>query len=289
MQVCWDDPGDDEWDAALDAAGGGALQQSAAYARAMGCLGAHVRRGVLREGGRDVAVVQVIERRGLRLVLRGPVWTADCNRRRALCALARHAGAVVATPEEPLSGLGLVPLVTPRHHAIWSLDAPPDALRATLDPRWRNRLAAAERAGLVIGRNRKGALDSLIEGEARLRSTRGYRALPAAFTQALATTSPEDLIVLDWRQQGAVRAAIAIIRHGRGATYHLAWADDIARRTGVHQAMLWQAAMHLRAHGVRRFDLGDVNTETASGLAHFKLGTGAALHRLGATLWVLPG
>jgi hypothetical protein len=53
--------------------------------------------------------------------------------------------------------------------------------------------------------------------------------------------------------------------------------------------MLYRAACALREEGVRWLDLGSVNTEDAPGLARFKLGTGAALRRLGHTLLVLPG
>jgi hypothetical protein len=44
----------------------------------------------------------------------------------------------------------------------------------------------------------------------------------------------------------------------------------------------------LWAEGVRWLDLGSVDTEKAPGLARFKLGTGAELKRLGATMLVLP-
>ncbi|MGL4236328.1 hypothetical protein [Tabrizicola sp.] len=52
--------------------------------------------------------------------------------------------------------------------------------------------------------------------------------------------------------------------------------------------MLTRAAEALAAEGVRWLDLGSVDTEAAPGLARFKLGTGAGLRRLGATMLVLP-
>ena len=52
--------------------------------------------------------------------------------------------------------------------------------------------------------------------------------------------------------------------------------------------MLWQAALALRAQGVEALDLGAVGSAN-TGLARFKLGTGAALHALGATTLVVPG
>ncbi|MDO9499733.1 GNAT family N-acetyltransferase, partial [Falsiroseomonas sp.] len=106
------------------------------------------------------------------------------------------------------------------------------------------------------------------------------------FTQAL----PEQALRLwQWRQGGRARAMMCFVRHGDWATYHLGHADAAARAAGAHRVLLWQAALALRAEGVRVLDLGDINTEDAPGLARFKLGTGAELHQLGPTALVLPG
>ena len=86
-----------------------------------------------------------------------------------------------------------------------------------------------------------------------------------------------------------MQAAMCFVRHGGTATYHMGWAADAARAQGVHGVMLWQAALALRAEGVGMLDLGQVDHEAAPGLARFKLGTGAALVGLGATVLVLPG
>jgi lipid II:glycine glycyltransferase (peptidoglycan interpeptide bridge formation enzyme) len=85
-----------------------------------------------------------------------------------------------------------------------------------------------------------------------------------------------------------MQAGMAFIRHGTSASYHLAWGSDLARAESVHHLMLTRAAEALFAEGVRWLDLGSLDSERAPGLARFKLGTGAGLRRLGATLLVLP-
>jgi hypothetical protein len=289
MEIDWTCHDEATWSDAADEAGFAAFQQGWSYGVAAAAMGATVRHAVIRDGTQPVALAQVLDRRGLRLVSRGPLWLVSLpvrEKRRILRRLARTFGATLATPEDDLSGPGLVPLVTPRHHAIWDLRPEPWVLRAGLHGKWRNMLASGERTGLRFGKNRSGALATLLAAEARQRASRGYRALPPAFTQALPQAA---LRVWDWRSSGAVQAAMAFVRHGTSASYHLGWAGPVARAKGVHQAMLWQAAMALRAEGVHWLDLGDVNTEEAPGLARFKLGTGAELRRLGATVWVLPG
>jgi hypothetical protein len=256
------------------------FQQSLPYAVAAGASGARVT-WVDLDGGRAL----IVERGRLRLVSRGPVWDQPCgldDQRRALRRLARWPGLTVATPEVALQGFGLMPLVTPMHQAIWRLR--PD-LAAGLAGKWRNRLRASERGGVAVSPGTPATLDRLEANEALQRRARGYRSLPVAFTRALPS---EALRLWEWRQDGEVAAAMAFVRHGRSATYHLGWASDAARRRGVHAVMLMAAATALQAEGVDWLDLGSVDTDRAPGLARFKLGTGAMLRQLGATVLVLP-
>ena len=244
------------------------LQQSAAYAAAVTGCGARVR---WLEGG-----VLAVERGRLRLVSRVALDRAGLRR------LALWPGLTVVTPEDGVAGLGLVPLVTPLHHAVWALG--PD-LRAGMARNWRGHLRQAERAGLRVGRGDAGTLEALIAAEAAQRARRRYRALPDGFTRALPAGA---LRLWEWHQAGAIQAAMCFVVHGQSASYHLGWGSAAARAAGVHQLMLVQAAEALWTEGVRWLDLGSIDGEQAPGLARFKLGTGAALKRLGATCLVLP-
>jgi hypothetical protein len=259
------------------------FQQSDAYAMAARALGARVMRADLGCG-----TALVVERRGMRLITRGPVWTegATADQRCALRRFARGWGVMIATPEHALAGFGLIPLVTPAHHAIWDIGAEISALRAGLAGKWRNRLVAAERAGLRVQRGGDREWAALIAAEAGQRAARGYRALPPAFSGALPQAMRRIWV---WRQGGQVRAAMGFVVDGATASYHLGWADAAARAAGAHGVMLWQAMGALRAEGMRWIDLGLVDDEAAPGLARFKRGTGAGLRRLGATMLVLPG
>ncbi|MBE2276241.1 MAG: GNAT family N-acetyltransferase [Rhodobacteraceae bacterium] len=228
----------------------------------------------------------VLERPGLRLVTRGPHWaegTSGGDRRQALRRLARFPGVLMVTPEEPLRGFGLVPIVTPMAVAFWDLTGD---LRAGMAGKWRNRLARAERSDPRLGRGGAETLRHLVAAEAAQARARGYRGHPAAFTLAL---PPDALRLWEWVHAGQRAAAMAFVVEGAAATWHLSWAAPEARARGIPGLMLTRAAEALQAEGIRRLDLGTVNGEAAPGLLRFKLGTGARLHRLGATAWVLPG
>jgi Acetyltransferase (GNAT) domain len=255
--------------------------QSAPYATAMRACGAQVFTASLSCGQ-----AQVVQRGRLRLISRGPVWedgSAADDRRYALRRLARWPGLTIATLECDPQGVGLIPLVTPGHHAIWYLSG---NLRAGLRGNWRNQLTSAERRGVHPTVGNAATLAHLIACDAAQGRARGYRGYAAGFTKSL----PSDAMRLwEWRHAGQIAAATAFVVHGNSASYHLGWSGPEARKEGVHNVMLWQAAMSLRAEGVRWLDLGSVNDQDAPSLASFKLGTGAALRRLGQTMLVVPG
>lgn len=256
------------------------LPQSQPYMQAAAACGAKVFQA---DFGLGEAVV--VQRGRMRLISRGPVWQAgvpDIDRRAALRRFARWPGLTLVTPEEGVAGFGLIPLVTPTTHAIWDLGGD---IRGRIYRKWRNHLAAAERAGTTFDRDQPGALARLLSQDVVQRRHRGYRTLPPRFTLAL----PMDALRLwEWRHEGRIAAAMGFIRHGATASYHMAWGNDAARRRAIHTLMLWQAAQALRREGVRWLDLGSINTEDAPGLARFKLGTGAVARPLGPTMLVLP-
>jgi hypothetical protein len=269
------------------------LQQSQVYAAACRAQGARLAHARFVEGKRGIGQALLLERRGIRLCLRGPVWAepmSPAQQRVGLRLLARRGAgagaAVLALPDTPVSGFGLVPLMTQRHVALWDLTPDAPALLADMQGKWRNRLTRSLRNGIVADPGTPCHLPELVAAEGAQRRARGYRALSADFTLSLA---PANLRIWLWRSKGRIEASMCFVRHGTWASYHLGHTSPLAREAGAHGVMLWHAAQDLRAEGVETLDLGDVNTEDAPGLAHFKLGTGARLCALGPLCWVLPG
>ncbi|MFP1644851.1 GNAT family N-acetyltransferase [Pontitalea aquivivens] len=279
-----------DWLAALETAGGGAMAQHPGWGDLAVAAGRRVARLELVLGARVIGLVQLTARAGLRLASRGPVWLgpADAGLRRAgLRALAWGGGPLLVTPEHPMAGFGLIPLITARHRAIWDLAPAPDVLRAGLQGKWRNRLGAAERAGLRVRVERDPGW--LLRAEAAQRRARGYRGLPAGFVEAWGRAVPGGVLALGVWRDGVPLAGMIFLRHGSWASYHLGWTGAGGRRLGAHPLLLWQGALRLRAAGVRRLDLGDVDGARGAGLMRFKSGTGAEVRPLGATCLVLPG
>ncbi|WP_052272266.1 GNAT family N-acetyltransferase [Leisingera sp. ANG-M7] len=265
-----------------------ALQQSPEFARAlMAC-------------GQDPLLLDdtlVLHRRlpgGLRLAM---VNRADLTDPAPLLAALR-AGALARTPlilspESPaphLARLGAVPLATPAHAALWDLSGDADQRRAALHPKWRNRLKHGEAQPLRLTRQNlpHDVRHWLFRADAKQQSARGYRSWPIGLTLAYARENKGQVKLFQAFEGKEPVAAILILTHGNAASYHIAHTTTRGKRLSAHPLLLWEAANWLAAKGVCRLDLGLINTEDAPGLARFKLGTGAQLHRLGGTWGLWP-
>ena len=177
------------------------------------------------------------------------------------------------------------------------LTVAPDALRAGLNGKWRNRLVAAERSDIAFTTNgaKPGQYQWLLDAENAQRKSRGYKSLPTAlmaqWQEAKASARSGDKrggVVVYRADAGAGRdrepvAAMLFLLHGSMATYHIGWTSDQGRRNHAHTLILWNAMLDLKARGIRALDLGGVNTASGAGIARFKLGAGGTvLQRAGA-------
>ncbi|WP_323006816.1 hypothetical protein [Pseudorhodobacter sp.] len=287
MDIRWDQASEDEWQARMACHAHMPLRQDWAFGEAMRRLGVKTGRAVIYDAGQAIAAAQVLQRRGLQIIGQGPIWLAEvppARKRRALRCLARHAGATIVTPDAPLSGWGMIPLITAKASALWRIDGTTQALRQGLQAKWRNRLVKAEKTvkpmPLAVPK-----LQALLAQEAAQRRARGYGNLPGV----MALDWSGGIVALGWHAGGALQAGMVFLRHGHCASYFLGWASPAARAAFAHGPILWQAALALRDRGVQVLDLGAVNTENGAGLAHFKLGTGASVVMAGATSLIVPG
>lgn len=296
MEIIWDRIGKDGWGQAtadVDLP----MQQHWTYGDVLARLGRQVRRGEIVRGGQRVGLVQMNSRRvgpvTLSLVGRGPVWLEDLppEERIAACRrIACGAGLVIMTPEQGLFGRGLIPFMTHRHHAVLDLRSGLDTFRNRFAGKWRNRLVRAEAVGLSVcqGGPTPSELEGLLARDAVQQRARGYRALPARFTLAWTQADSGGLRLYRAVYRGWTVATMLMLLHPPTATYHIGWSGKEGRRLNAHQLLLWHAIRDLKGDGYRALDLGDVNTEDAPGLARFKIGSGAEVAPLGATMLVLP-
>jgi hypothetical protein len=201
-------------------------------------------------------------------------------------------GPVILSPETlPPPGLPILPLVSPAHLTTLHLDREDADLRAGLHQKWRNRLNAAKNQGLRVTRqNMPARVDHwLIQRDAAQQRERGYQSWPPALTAAFAQESPGDAKLFAAFSGKVPVAGLLVLRHGARATLHIGHSRPLGRLSSAQNLLMWDAICWLKRKGVRRFELGLIDTEEGAGRARFKLGTGASVRRLGGTwLWWPP-
>ncbi|MCV6584077.1 MAG: GNAT family N-acetyltransferase [Marinibacterium sp.] len=181
-------------------------------------------------------------------------------------------------------------VLTPAWVAELDLSEPPPTRRARMHQKWRNRLRHAEAQPLVLRHAQMPADPDhwLLQAETQQRQARSYRGWPTALTCAYVQLHPRKTHLLTAIEAGKPVAAMLFFRHGNAATYHIGHSTARGRQLSAHHRLLWQAADHLARKGVRRLDLGLIDTETNPGLARFKLGSGATARPLGGTWLCWP-
>lgn len=293
MKLLLNEIGREEWQHLADTALA-PMQQRWAYGDAVTAMGRRVDRIEIRDGDRTIALAQTIRRRilvPLTLVSRGPVWLGDIDadrRAHAVATMRRELPGLLAltppggTGERPATMPGFRQVMTPTTVAILTLG---EALRDRMHGKWRNRLSFAERAGLTIRQSPQDrrAWGWLFRADARQQKARRYRALPAAFTENWPDRDRDRVTMWTAHRDAEPIAAMLFLRHGNTATYHIGWTSEQGRAASAHHLILTRAAEALAAQGVVQMDLGSIDTETAPGLARFKLGTGARAVRTGGT------
>lgn len=304
LRLAWQERDGRAWDRLLASAGPSCLEQCWAYGEALRQVRrCTVRRAVVLRGAAPVAMFQAFGKRTLLemvRVLRGPLWLEDdlpSGGRQAVLRLIRNqfrlgrAELLIWSPELPataeahgmMRACGMRRMVTGYSTSLLDLSRSPDDLRAGLQGKWRNRLAAAERADLRVRVAHGGRpLAWLLERFEEHRRRKGLIGLPANLVQGIAAALPDkrDLLVLTAVAAGQWVAGLLVIRHGAAATYLLAWTGEEGRRLRAQNLLLWRAITELGARGVGTLDLGGVDAVAAPGLARFKLGLGGRLHTL---------
>ncbi len=281
------------------------LPQVFGYAQAMGKTHGFVPRlGVISRGGEAIGLVQLLERRQLRIfrqvqMHRGPLWLdgvePDAETLEATFRLLRR-----ACPDNPLSRASLLPELAaspeteamlarcgfrrfgPGYRTVWlDLTQGEEALRAAMARDWRQRLKGAEKAGLVIDLDWEAKnLPWLMKQEHEQALTKQFRPMtgPLAVRIRNALVKGDGVLLaaaLESKSRDAKPVASGLFYvHGTSATYQVGWANEAGRKSGAMRLVLWRAALALKARGVAWLDLGGINPENAPGVTEFKLGTG---------------
>jgi hypothetical protein len=300
-----------DWARLLRQAGQSSLEQSWHYGEAVAALhGAPVTRRIIQYGDKPVALVQGFRTRQIKFgsinrILRGPVWLEALSEadRLEVGRLIRQEFSPRRTdllfwlPELPntpestrfMRALGMRRMVT-GYSTVW-LDIRPDEDRLLrgLHGKWRNSLRAGEKEGLrVRAADRNQAFESSMDAYDRFRRKRRFIGPPANLISHIhglpsAFGKTGNVRVWEALHDKQPVAGIAVISHGASATYMAGWTSVEGRHGNAHNLLLWRAITELRKAGAHWLDLGGLDTQSAPGIARFKLGLGGDLQTLTGT------
>lgn len=259
----------------------GPLQQHPAFAAALTHLGRPPMRVWLPAGDREVLVMR--RRFGplkLGVISRADIHVMD------LARLRDQSGCrwLIVNAESGRDVPGLKWRHGP-HVAELNLRKSASCLRRDMAQKWRNRLNRAARSGLSVSQTELPAQPDhwLLRAEARQQRAKRYRGYPPVFSAAFAASNRGQARLFEARDHGAPVAAMLFLCHGSTATYQIGWSGPDGRRHSAHHLLLWRAMLELPRRGITRLDLGLVDTQSAPGLARFKLGSGATCRALGGS------
>lgn len=278
------------------------LLQSYDYARAV-CPRQRLRGrwGLITIGGAEAGIVQILEtgvfKNALHAVIldRGPLWFEGFDtaahiesffryfNRAFPRRIGRRRRIIPEIPDTPemraiMDAAGFRRLARPGYQTIWlDLGRGSEALWENMESSWRNKVRKAEKAALAAEWDYEGKeIPALLSFYQSDKAKKGYDGPSVPLLRSLANSFLENkgLVAGTAKRQGRIVAAVLIFRHGTAATYQVGWSTDEGKETAAHNFLLWQAAAVLKDKGLKHFDLGGANDESAQGVKAFKEGMG---------------
>jgi hypothetical protein len=157
-----------------------------------------------------------------------------------------------------LAGLGYRDTRKPGRSAIrLDLSLGEDELRKNLASPWRNRLRAAERAGLVLHVSHEPAdVEWMIEHHVLNMHEKGFSGPSPALLRALHQAAPGDVFVFQAQLDGEPVGGTYAFRFGCVTENFVGWFGPQGRKVNVGNFLYFATALELKRLGCRWFDIG---------------------------------
>jgi len=272
------------------------FQQDWIYGLSLESLGIECHRAEIFYQGNTVAIAQFICRNYFKifnfaLCSKGPIWENSLpselriqifNELKKNIPLNKpkfvfFSPALKDSADPSLKSLSKV--MTGQSTALVSLIQSEEKLRSNMESKWRNRLVSAEQAGIRILQNslKPSQFSWLLDEEKKLRKNRGFYGLPTEFVTSyikFKNLFNESTLLIRAELKKDKVAAMLFLLHGKSATYHLGWTNELGRNLNAHNLILWKSFLELKNMGIEKLDLGGINTRSLPGISRFKIGSG---------------
>jgi lipid II:glycine glycyltransferase (peptidoglycan interpeptide bridge formation enzyme) len=300
----WHNGRKEEWEEWMVEAGKSSLMQSWEYGNVKERIeGWKVRRGLIKNGDRTIAIIQALEKTwgllGVIRINRGPLLIGEIdnfNTKYNIYKTLREtwkwwkgrilliAPELVETPEN----VGIMALARFRKRQVkpWTssfidLSLSEIDLRKNLDGKWRNQLKRAEQfyIDLKIEKSDE-SFFWLLDHYKQMMKDKSFKGPGVELYKDLHRVGKNNIYVFQAWFEGRVLAGILIVQHGRSCTYQIGWNSPDGRRVYTNNLLLWSAVIEMKRLGCAWFDLGGIDEKSTPGIAKFKCGLGGEEYTL---------
>jgi lipid II:glycine glycyltransferase (peptidoglycan interpeptide bridge formation enzyme) len=294
-----------EWNELFSAVGAPRLVQTWAYGEGKRAVGWNVRRTIFERDGEPVAISHVFDKKVAGVALpvsrinRGPLLIGkepdDGVVEGVHLVLRRHwqrlrhgvlflAPALEASEEHDqlLRDMGFRDRgVLGRSSVVLDLTLDEDRLRANLASSWRNRLKAAEKAGLTFTVSESEEMRKwLLERHEQNIREKEFHGQPPVQVDAFCCSSPGDYFIGCVHLGDEAVATMLVCLFADSAECHVGWFGSVGRPVSAGNFLYWQMALEAKRRGCRSLDLGGFARTDPQGLRHFKQGMRGAEYTL---------
>ncbi|MDB2683132.1 GNAT family N-acetyltransferase [Alphaproteobacteria bacterium] len=269
------------------------LLQSTDYTEALSTYYGHQTRSILIESSKPFGVCKINYREALKGMLQavmcdcGPVWfegqgtenNFQCfaalfkkqyprrlGRKRRYIPEWEHAEHTLLNNGFKKTGEG--------YQTLWlDLTQNKEMLRSNIKKNWRGSLQKAEKSDLTIEWDETGkTLPFILKTYDIDKKRRNYPGPSVPLMRVLADQFAKSGNLLIGRAllDNECVGSILLLCHGASATYQIGWTGEKGRTHNAHHLLLWNALNVLKHRGIKDFDLGGINDDSASGVAKFK-------------------
>lgn len=312
--ILWDILDRDKWNEQLMLTGKSNLLQSWEYGEAKARVeGWKVRRGIVTDNDRTVALLQALEK-GLPFIgkvvriNRAPLYPGGSPSReekkavysaiksefnRAKRKILFIAPELEDSPENivMLHSLGYGLLRRCGWRSLWlDLRKPVDDLRKGLKSNWRNHLTLAEKNGLELTVSSAEAdFDWLMGKYKEMTVEKGFKGPSVSLLSSLRNCADKNTMSVFQALHGIDKVAgLLVVTHGSACTYLIGWNGPSGRKLNANNFLLWNAVIEMKRMGLSWFDLGGIDDDETPHISRFKRGMGGKEYCLVGemqTLW----
>lgn len=306
----WDNVNRESWNSLIQNVGKSNLLQSWAYGEAKNkSEGWIVHRVIFCKGETIVAVSQVLEKRVAKVlkvyrINRGPLFfTNEREIRKAVVKKVLGLGNILKgkllsvsfeldKSNENITDLLLTEMITldlKGYSSIWvDMKASLEAIRKSLNGKWRNMLVFAEKQDLDV---ESGSSPELVNWASKIHeenmNKKGFKGISPELLRSLAEQSDAGSFVVVYKActKGIPVAAVCVAYHGNAATYLIGWTSEEGRKLKANYLLLWEAVKELKDRNTEWFDLGGIDAEATPGITGFKTGMNGELYSIVPPGW----